>query len=147
MLLVKKKYTMEELKNIIAELRGENGCPWDKKQTHETLIEYLIEESYEVIDAIKQQDVKGLCEELGDVLLQVVLHSQIASENGEFTLEDVISVVSNKMIERHPHVFGDFKPKNEEDLKQNWEKIKREEKGYRSTKEILSKIPDCLPAL
>ena len=96
-----------KLKGIIAELRGPSGCPWDMKQTHESLKKYLIEEAYEVIEAIQEQDVDHLVEELGDVLLQVLLHAQIGEDDGYFNIDDVIEGLSAKMVRRHPHVFGD----------------------------------------
>ena len=99
----------DEFVATIAALRSENGCPWDRKQTHESLKECLVEETGEVLEAIDKKDDANLCEELGDVLLQVVMHAQIAAEEGRFTIEDVISGVNEKMIRRHPHVFGDIK--------------------------------------
>lgn len=122
-----------KLRNIIAELRGPNGCPWDLKQTHETLKKYLIEETYEVIEAIDEQDIDHLIEELGDVLLQVLLHAQIGEDDGYFSIEDVIEGLSAKMVRRHPHVFGDKQAKTAEDVVQNWEQIKQEEKGEKET--------------
>ena len=99
-------YTYSELLNIIAELRGDHGCPWDKAQTHESMIPCLRDECQEVIEAIEQDDNENLCEELGDVLLQVLLHAQIAREEGAFTMEDVVNSLAEKMVRRHPHVFG-----------------------------------------
>jgi len=116
------------LRKVVKTLRGPNGCPWDKKQTNESLRPYLIEEAYEVIDAIHEADDDHLAEELGDVLLQVMLHSQIAEDDGFFTVDDVIKSITNKMIERHPHVFGDVHVQNVEDVKDNWEKIKQQSK-------------------
>ncbi len=113
----------------IADLRGENGCPWDIKQTHESLKECLVEETNEVLEAIDKRDDDNLCEELGDVLLQVVMHAQIAAEEGRFTIEDVIQGVNDKMIRRHPHVFGDAKVESVEEGLALWEQIKREEKN------------------
>src|SRR5690554_4080909 len=102
-----KTYNFEEFMDIIRKLRSKDGCPWDKEQTHESLKQCLIEECYEVIEAINNKDSDNLCEELGDILLQVAMHSVIAEEDGEFTVEDVITEESRKMIRRHPHVFGD----------------------------------------
>ncbi|PLS15151.1 nucleoside triphosphate pyrophosphohydrolase [Bacillus sp. M6-12] len=116
------------LREIIAVLRGPNGCPWDKKQTHESLKKYLIEETYEVIDAIDSGDDDGLVGELGDVLLQVMLHSQIGEDEGLFTVDDVIRSISEKMVRRHPHVFGNAVAETAEDVTANWEKIKAREK-------------------
>ena len=122
-------YTFEDLKHIIEELRSEHGCPWDKAQTHESLKVCLTEECREVIDAIDNQDKENLCEELGDVLLQVMMHSQIAMENGDFTVEDVINGVCEKMIRRHPHVFGDKKAVTPEESLALWNEIKKQEKA------------------
>lgn len=113
----------------IADLRGENGCPWDIEQTHESLKECLVEEANEVLEAIDKQDDDNLREELGDVLLQVVMHAQIAAEEGRFTIEDVVQGVNEKMIRRHPHVFGDAKVESVEEGLSLWEQIKQEEKS------------------
>ncbi|MFK9094957.1 nucleoside triphosphate pyrophosphohydrolase [Bacillus salipaludis] len=118
-----------KLRDIIAELRGPNGCPWDKEQTHESLKKYLIEETYEVIEAIQQDDIDHLIEELGDVLLQVMLHAQIGEDDGYFSIDDIIEVLSAKMIRRHPHVFGTGQAANAEEVVQNWQEIKQQEKG------------------
>ncbi|MCQ4636681.1 MazG family protein [Anaerovorax odorimutans] len=118
----------DEFVKTIAMLRGENGCPWDIKQTHESLKECLVEETGEVIEAIDKKDDENLCEELGDVLLQVVMHAQIAAEEGRFTIEDVIRGVNEKMIRRHPHVFGDAKVESVEEGLSLWEQIKKQEK-------------------
>ena len=118
----------------IAALRSENGCPWDRKQTHESLKECLVEETGEVLEAIDKKDDANLCEELGDVLLQVVMHAQIAAEEGRFTIEDVISGVNEKMIRRHPHVFGDIKVSSVEEGLDLWEQIKQKEKEAKSGK-------------
>ena len=99
-------YSYEELLNVIAQLRGEHGCPWDKAQTHESLIPCLRNECEEVVQAIEQHDEENLCEELGDVLLQVLLHARIAEEEGQFTMADVVNGLAEKMVRRHPHVFG-----------------------------------------
>ncbi len=101
-----EKYTYEQLLEIIAALRGENGCPWDKAQTHESMIKCLRNECEEVVEAIEKKDDENLCEELGDVLLQVLLHAQIASEEGRFTMSEVVDGLAKKMVRRHPHVFG-----------------------------------------
>jgi tetrapyrrole methylase family protein / MazG family protein len=116
-------------REIIAELRGPNGCPWDKEQTHESLKKYLIEETYEVIDAINNDDIDHIIEELGDVFLQVLLHAQIGEDEGYFTISDVIEGISAKMIRRHPHVFGNTQADTAEEVVQNWQEIKKKEKG------------------
>ena len=124
----------DEFVATIAALRSENGCPWDRKQTHESLKEGLVEETGEVLEAIDKKDGANLCEELGDVLLQVVMHAQIAAEEGRFTIEDVISGVNEKMIRRHPHVFGDIKVSSVEEGLDLWEQIKQKEKEAKSGK-------------
>lgn len=118
----------DEFVQTIALLRGENGCPWDKKQTHESLKECLTEEAGEVLEAIDKKDDENLCEELGDLLLQVVMHAQIAAEENRFTIEDVIRGVNEKMIRRHPHVFGDETVHSVEEGLNLWEQIKKQEK-------------------
>lgn len=123
-----KKYDFNDFIEIIAALRAPGGCPWDISQTHESLKECLMEESDEVLQAIDSGDDANLCEELGDVLLQVVMHAQIASEEGRFDINDVIQDVSEKMVRRHPHVFGDVKVTSQEESLALWKKIKEEEK-------------------
>jgi tetrapyrrole methylase family protein/MazG family protein len=123
-----------KLREIIAVLRGPNGCPWDRKQTHQSLKKYLIEEAYEVIEAIEERDYDHLIEELGDVLLQVLLHAQIGEDDGFFKIEDVIEGLSEKMVRRHPHVFGGERTaETAEEVVKNWQEIKEEEKGVKST--------------
>ena len=128
----KEKYTYEDFLEIIAKLREPDGCPWDRKQTHETLKECLLEESQEVLDAIDSKDDENLCEELGDVLLQVVMHSQFAAEEGRFTMEDVVQCVAEKMVRRHPHVFGDIKVDSVEEGLDLWNAIKAQEKASKA---------------
>jgi tetrapyrrole methylase family protein / MazG family protein len=135
-----------KLREIIAVLRGPNGCPWDKEQTHETLKKYLIEETYEVIEAIDSGDIDHLIEELGDVLLQVMLHAQIGEDEGYFAIEDVIEVLSAKMIRRHPHVFGDRKVEDSQEVLRNWQEIKKQEKGDTEAS-LLEGISKSLPNL
>ncbi|WP_246031845.1 nucleoside triphosphate pyrophosphohydrolase [Salibacterium salarium] len=132
------------LRQVIAQLRAPDGCPWDKKQTHQSLKKYLIEESYEVLDAIDQEDDEHLQEELGDVLLQVLLHAQIGEEDGFFTMDDVIETLTTKMIRRHPHVFGEAIAETEGQVNENWETIKKAEKNEDS---LLADIPASMPAL
>ncbi|MGE7186903.1 nucleoside triphosphate pyrophosphohydrolase [Peribacillus sp. NPDC006672] len=138
-----------KLRQVIAELRGPGGCPWDKKQTHESLKKYLIEEAYELIDSIDEEDDEGMVGELGDVLLQVMLHSQIGEDEGMFTVDDVIEGITAKMIRRHPHVFGDVEVNGEEDVLVNWQKIKEDEKGSetKASISILDGIEKSLPNL
>lgn len=140
-------YTLESLTAIMEKLRSDQGCPWDREQTHQSLTRYLIEEAYEVIDAIEQQDPQALAEELGDVLLQIVFHAQIASENGQFTMDDVLKAVCEKMIRRHCHVFADTEINSVEDVLSNWEAIKKREKANQDRKSLLDGIPKHLPAL
>lgn len=135
-----------KLQEIIAVLRGPNGCPWDREQTHESLKKYLIEETYEVIDAINNGDIDHLIEELGDVLLQVMLHAQIGEDDGYFAIEDVIEVLSEKMIRRHPHVFGDRTAEDSAEVVRNWQEIKQQEKGDKE-ESILEGISMSLPNL
>lgn len=136
---------IEKLIKTVEKLRAPDGCPWDREQTHSTLKRYLIEETYEAIDAIDSNDPKLIMEELGDVLLQVVLHAQIASETNSFNINDIAKCINEKMISRHPHVFGDTVVKNAEEVLVNWEALKKKEKPER--KDIFDGIPNSLPAL
>ncbi|HHX87892.1 MAG TPA: nucleoside triphosphate pyrophosphohydrolase [Firmicutes bacterium] len=138
-------YRLGELLEIMARLRSERGCPWDRRQTHHSLRPYLIEESYEVVAAIEQQDMASLQEELGDLLLQVVFHSQVARENGDFTIYQVIEGIVNKLIRRHPHVFGKETATSEEKVMKRWQQIKSTEKGGR--RPDLEAISFGLPSL
>lgn len=124
----KETYTFKDLIEIVSDLRGEGGCPWDRKQTHESLISCMKEECQEAVDAIQNQDMENLQEELGDVLLQVVMHAQIAAEEGTFAIDGVIDGICRKMIRRHPHVFGNAVFSSEEELRKNWREIKEMEK-------------------
>ena len=137
----------DELVDLIATLRSENGCPWDREQTHQSLKRNLIEECYEVLEAIENKDTKGIVEELGDVLLQIMLHAQILSETEAVSIDDVIQGLSDKMIRRHPHVFGDESADSAEEVKQNWEVLKaNEQRGQKPTENIFN-IPSDLPSL
>lgn len=131
----------EKLVGIMDDLREK--CPWDRKQTIQSLRQMTLEETYELADAITDSDWKSIKEELGDLLLHIVFYSKIASEQNQFTIEEVLNGISKKLIERHPHIYGDVEVKNEEDVKRNWEKIKIKE-GKRS---VLSGVPKTLPAL
>ncbi|MGL5244352.1 MAG: nucleoside triphosphate pyrophosphohydrolase, partial [Sarcina sp.] len=133
--------------SIIEALRGENGCPWDKEQTHETLKKAMIEEAYEVIDAIDLQDESALIEELGDVLLQVVFHSIIGKEDGYFDISDIIETIYNKMVFRHPHVFRGDKVDNTNEVLKNWDELKKEEKGIETITDEMNNIAKALPNL
>lgn len=152
MIKEEKVYTYQEFLDIIAMLRSENGCPWDKEQTHESLKPCMTEEAAELLAAIRIYDKTGnaenMREELGDILLQVVMHAQIASEEGLFTMEDVVNEVSRKMIRRHPHVFGTARADTSEQVLSNWEDIKKEEKKDKTwISSPLREIPKELPAL
>lgn len=136
---------LERLIEIIDILRSPNGCKWDREQTHATLKRNMLEEAYEAVDAINDNDPKHLREELGDVLLQVVLHAQIAKEEGDFNIEDVAKTLNDKLIHRHPHVFGDVKVQNTQEILDNWEKLKKEEKPHR--KSIMDGISKAQSAL
>lgn len=138
--------TFEELVAIMRKLRAPGGCPWDAEQTHESLTRYLLEETYEVIEAIDEKSPQHLKEELGDLLLQPIFHAAIAEETGDFTIDDVIGTLCDKLIRRHPHVFGDLEIKDSEAQIENWENIKRQEKGDERPS-ALSGVPDHLPAL
>lgn len=135
----------KELVEVIARLRAKDGCQWDREQTHSTLRPNMIEEAYEAVDAIDDNDLKHLQEELGDVLLQVLLHSQIASEEGAFSIEDVSRELKEKLIHRHPHVFGNVKVNSTDDILNNWDKLKAEEKTHR--KSAMDGIPKAQSAL
>ena len=124
-----KAYTFKDLTDITAKLRSENGCTWDRAQTHESLIPCPMEESGEVRDAIVNKDDENLCEELGDLLFQVMIHSQIAAERGAFTVDDVVQGICEKMVRRHPHVFGDRKVNSPEEALALWQEIKKREKS------------------
>lgn len=144
---MEKRYAMEDFLAIMETLRGDNGCPWDKAQTHESLKQYFLEEAYEVAEAIDTGDPENLCEELGDVLLQVVFHARIAEEAGLFTMEDVIQGISEKMVHRHPHIFGDALADTPEAVSLNWEELKKREKHQTSQSQVLRAVPKAMPAL
>ncbi|WP_147535882.1 nucleoside triphosphate pyrophosphohydrolase [Bacillus marasmi] len=137
----------DKLREVIAELRGPNGCPWDKKQTHSSLKKYLIEEAYELIEAIGQDDIDHMIEELGDVLLQVMLHAQIGEDDGYFSINDVIESITAKMIRRHPHVFGTVEVNGVEDVLSNWNEIKTQEKSGEDDKSLLDSIGLSQPSM
>ncbi len=138
-------YSFDDLIEIMARLRA--GCPWDREQTHRTLVPYLIEETYEVVEAIEADDLDALCEELGDLLLQIVFHSQLGSEVGKFTVADVVDALSNKMVRRHPHVFGDAVIEDVDSQWRSWEALKSKEKTGLKRKSRLEGIPKHLGAL
>ncbi len=138
----------EAFQEIVAHLRAPDGCPWDKEQTHASLRQHLLEESYEAISAMDAEDFPAMCEEFGDLLLQIVLNAQIASEEGEFTANDVIRGIYDKIVRRHPHVFGDVKVAGVEGVLANWEKLKEKERGQEEKKKgFMDGVPLALPAL
>jgi tetrapyrrole methylase family protein/MazG family protein len=142
-----ESYDINHLCEIMDILRSPEGCPWDREQTHESLKRYLLEETYEVIECIDRNDMDKLAEELGDVLLQVVFHCQIAREGGAFDMLDVISRVCRKMISRHTHIFGDAVAQSSQQVLENWEDLKKREKGLKTHTQVLRDIPAVLPAL
>ncbi len=143
----KERYTFKDLLEIMARLRAPGGCPWDREQNHNSLKRYLIEEAYEVLEAIDEQKPEKLCDELGDLLLQVVFHAQIAKESKQFDIDDVIHGVSSKMISRHRHVFGEEEAETSDDVLDIWEKQKKKEKGFETQTQVLKDVPPNLPAL
>lgn len=141
-----EQITFDEFKQIIAQLRAKDGCPWDREQTHESLRQCMLEEAYEAADAIDMKDMENLKEELGDMMLQVMLHAQIAEENGEFTLADIIDGIGRKMIRRHPHVFGSARADSASDVLVSWEEIKKQEKHEAGAADGMKRVAKALPA-
>lgn len=135
--------TFQQLVNIMEKLRGADGCPWDKEQTHESLKPYLLEEAYEVLETIDEKDFDGLKEELGDLLLQVIFHAQLAREKNHFTIIDVLETINQKLVRRHPHVFGQMEINTSEEQRIHWEHLKKQE-GKSS---VLDGVPKASPAL
>ncbi len=135
------------LVEIMATLRSPTGCPWDREQTPDSLKPYLVEETYEVLDALEAKDLPAFKEELGDLLLQIVFHSQLMAEAGEFTIEDVAQAIADKLVRRHPHVFGDVKVQDASEVVQNWVKIKAQEKAGKADRSVLAGVPQSAPAL
>ena len=144
----KNRYGWEDLLEIMKLLRSPGGCPWDAEQTHASIRRDFLEETYETLDAIDREDPVDMCEELGDMLLQVVFHTQIEAEQGRFTMDDVVDGVCKKMVFRHPHVFGgQLRADTSEQVLVNWEALKRKEKNQRSTADAIEAVPHTLPAL
>lgn len=143
------KYSFEDLVKIMATLRSPEGCPWDRQQTHQSLLPYLVEESHEYIDAAQANDKVHMAEELGDVLFQVVFHSQVAKENNDFSIDDVVQGICEKMIRRHPHVFGDAKVDDASEVTRRWERIKAAEKNnlQMAGKSAMDKVSKSMPTL
>ncbi len=144
-MLPTRKYTIEDLLEIMARLRSPDGCPWDQKQTHKSIKNHLIEECYELIEAIDQDDFEGIKEEAGDLLLHVIFHAQMAKEEKKFDFSDIVQGLAEKLIRRHPHVFGEQRLNNAEEVITQWQKIKKVEKPER--KDPLDAIPKGLPAI
>ncbi len=138
---------LDRLVRIVAQLRGPQGCPWDREQTHASILSCLVDESYEFIEAVEEHDREHMKEELGDLLLQIALHSQIATEENAFTIEEVAAGINEKLIRRHPHVFGDESVSSVDEVSHNWEEIKRREKSKRRRQSLTDGIPGALPAL
>ncbi len=139
-----------QLVKVMARLRAPGGCPWDSKQTFDTIKSYTLEETYEVMDAIDRRDWPGLAEELGDLLLQPVFFAEMAAEQGLFSIADSLDAINEKLVRRHPHVFGDVEAETPEDVKQRWDEIKKQEKaeqGITATTSVLDGVPRNLPAL
>ena len=137
----------DRLVEIMEKLRAPGGCPWDVEQTHESIARCSVEESYELIDAINNKSPEHIKEELGDLLLQVVFHATMAKQAGDFSIEDVIKGISDKLLHRHPHVFGDAFAETSEDVKRSWEELKKQENGKKTRNHTLDGIPKDLPAL
>jgi tetrapyrrole methylase family protein/MazG family protein len=137
--------SFDTLEKIVARLRAPDGCPWDRAQSHASLKPYLIEEAYEVLQALDEENTDKLCEEMGDLLLQILLHAQIAKEAREFSISDVIKSISTKLIRRHPHVFGQSTAANAEEVVLEWEELKQNER--KEDDSLLSGVPKCMPAL
>ena len=144
----KSRYGWEDFLEIMKLLRSPGGCPWDAEQTHQSIRREFLEETYEALDALDRDDPDAMCEELGDVLMQVVFHAQIEKELGRFTMDDVVNGIAQKMVYRHPHVFGgSMQADTSEQVLVNWETLKRREKDQRSTADAIEAVPHTLPAL
>ena len=143
----KSRYDWDDLVEIIRILRAPGGCPWDGEQTHLSIRRDFLEETYEVLDALDRDDARDMCEELGDVLMQVIFHAQIERERGRFDVSDVIDGIAQKMVFRHPHVFANGKADTSDEVLVNWEILKRQEKGQRSTADAIEAVPHTLPSL
>ena len=143
----KESYNISDLVDIMRLLRAENGCPWDREQTHESIRRDLIEECYEVVEAIDADNPDMLCEELGDLLMQVVFHSRISEEQGRFDFDNVADGICKKLIYRHPHVFADVIAETSEQVLENWDELKKKEKGQTTAYQTLCSVPKVFPAL
>ena len=145
--LKKEKYTFDDLVKIIEKLRSPEGCPWDREQTHQSITANMIEEAYELVEAIEKGNPEKIADESGDVLLQVMLHAQIGKDDGEYDINDVTDMISRKMIQRHPHVFGDVSVENSEEVLKNWDAIKREDREQKSITDELKGVSAYVPTL
>ena len=145
--LKKGKYTFDELVDIIAALRAPGGCPWDREQTHKSIRKSVIEEAYEMVEAIDGGKPEKIADESGDVLLQVVLHAQIAKDSGEYDINDVTDAISRKMIHRHPHVFGEVNVKTSDEVRDRWDAIKRADRKQSSISDELRGVSAYIPSL
>ena len=143
----KQRYGWEDLLTIMHLLRAPEGCPWDREQTHQSIRRNFLEETYEALDAIDRNDTPGMCEELGDVLLQVVFHSVMEEEQGRFTADDVVDGVAQKLVFRHTHVFGAAEAADSAQALEGWEAQKKKEKGFTSPADAVEAVPHTLPAL
>ena len=146
-LTAKEKYDFSDLCELIDILRAPDGCPWDREQTHQSIRKGLIEETHEVVEGIDSSDNKIMCEELGDLLMQVVFHAAIARDESAFDMSDICTGICKKLIYRHPHVFSDVNAKNSEEVLKNWEELKKAEKGQRSKSDVLNSVSRALPSL
>lgn len=144
---IKDNYDINDFLRLVTVLRSPGGCPWDRKQTHESIKKNFIEETYEVVEAINKADAEGLKEELGDVLLQVAMHSEMESEKGSFDFNDVVNDICKKLVVRHPHVFGDAAAQSSDEALQNWDQVKLKTKGMKKQGEAMIKVPREFPAL
>lgn len=145
--LIKDTYSFEDVVNMMTLLRSEDGCPWDRAQNHESIRKNFIEETYEVVEAIDNKDTENLREELGDVLLQVIFHTEMEKEMGHFDINDVMTELCKKLVVRHPHIFGELQADSPDKALTNWEQIKIKTKGQTSAKKRLEDVPNSLPAL
>ena len=145
--LKRSRFDMDDLMKVVARLRAPDGCPWDREQTHETLLKDLLEESYEFIQAVRDNDIDHMYDELGDVMLQVAMHAEIGRQYGEFTINDVTSAIAGKMIERHTHVFGNVQANTSEQVLDNWEALKRKQRGIQSHADAMDDVSTGLSTL
>ncbi len=144
---MEKNYTYEDLLDIVKTLRSDGGCPWDMEQTHQSIKHDIIEEGYELIEELDGENWEKVADESGDLLLQIVFHAQIGKENGEYNIDDVINAVCRKLVHRHPHVFGDTKVKDSDEVLANWAQIKRNDRGQKTLTQDMAEVSKYLPAL